>query len=336
MKTRRKLASLIAFVILGAALVVHAVGFDETQEVAPMLIPFQGTLNRDGNFLSGPVHLRVSLYDAVTAGNLIWGPEVHDAVQLTDGRFSIVLGSVTAFTRNTLGRKPLFLGFEVMIDGLDAAYVPLLGRQQLLSTPYAVSSRFTTHGVPAGTISAFGGSTAPYGWLLCDGSSLNRVDFPGLFAAIGTAWGTVNSGTFNLPDMRGRFLRGVDRGTGRDPDRGSRGASNANGNAGDNVGSFEGGATHMPNSAFFTGTAGAHSHSFADHYYAEAAGIAPPGTNCNDSAPGGWGSSGSDTDNSLCWEGNGTTVNGDHSHGIGGGDNETRPQNVNVNWIIKY
>src|SRR5262245_38666854 len=111
---------MIGAVILAmvAAGVLHAAGgLNEDAEVAPMLIPFQGTLNRDGSFLSGPVHLKVSLFDAQDNGNRVWGPELHD-VQLTDGRFSIVLGSLSAFTPSVLGRKPLFIGFEVMVDGL--------------------------------------------------------------------------------------------------------------------------------------------------------------------------------------------------------------------------
>ncbi len=46
--------------------------------------------------------------------------------------------------------------------------------------------------------------------------------------------------TFHLPDLRGRFLRGVDGGVGKDPDAASRVESNSGGNAGDTVGSVQG------------------------------------------------------------------------------------------------
>lgn len=74
--------------------------------------------------------------------------------------------------------------------------------------------------IPAGMISAFGTATAPAGWLVCDGSVVNKAVYPALFAAIGRAWGAgdgVNS--FALPDLRGEFLRGVDAGRGVDPGR---------------------------------------------------------------------------------------------------------------------
>lgn len=109
--------------------------------------------------------------------------------------------------------------------------------------------------VPSGTIVAFGGDVVPPGWLLCDGSSVNRADKPALFAAIGTGWGNGDgTTTFNVPDLRGRFLRGVDRAVGRDPDRDSRTANAAGGNTGDKVGTVEGDLlhNHTHQSAYYT------------------------------------------------------------------------------------
>jgi microcystin-dependent protein len=84
-----------------------------------------------------------------------------------------------------------------------------------------------------------GGNAAPEGWLICDGASLDRTLYPELYEAIGTAWGVGDgTATFNIPDLRGRFLRGVDNGEGNDLDAGSRTPTNG-GNAGDNVGSLQ-------------------------------------------------------------------------------------------------
>lgn len=92
---------------------------------------------------------------------------------------------------------------------------------------------------PPGTIMAYAGDTAPPGWLLCDGSGLNRTQYAALFAVIGTRFGYGDSTNFQVPDFRGRFLRGRDFGTGRDPDRASRYAMNSGGAAGDAVGSLQ-------------------------------------------------------------------------------------------------
>lgn len=63
-------------------------------------------------------------------------------------------------------------------------------------------------GAPAGAIMMYGGSAAPAGYLLCDGASLLRASYTALFAAIGTAYGSVDITHFNVPDLRQRFPMG--------------------------------------------------------------------------------------------------------------------------------
>ena len=63
---------------------------------------------------------------------------------------------------------------------------------------------------PAGAIICFGGAAAPTGWLLCDDSAVSRTTYADLFTVIGTTYGVGNgSTTFNVPDMRGVFVRGA-------------------------------------------------------------------------------------------------------------------------------
>ena len=92
---------------------------------------------------------------------------------------------------------------------------------------------------PPGTIVAYGGQTAPAGWLLCNGDTLTRSSYPALFSAIGTSFGSTLWTNFRVPDFRGRFLRGRDGGAGRDPDRTTRSAMAMGGATGDNVGSVQ-------------------------------------------------------------------------------------------------
>ena len=64
--------------------------------------------------------------------------------------------------------------------------------------------------VPTGAIMPFAGSSAPSGWLLCNGGAVSRSTYSSLFSAISTIYGTGNgSSTFNLPDLRGRVVAGV-------------------------------------------------------------------------------------------------------------------------------
>lgn len=58
--------------------------------------------------------------------------------------------------------------------------------------------------VPSGAILDFGGTSAPTGYLACDGTSYLRSDYPNLFTAIGTTWGSADGTHFNVPDFRRR------------------------------------------------------------------------------------------------------------------------------------
>ncbi len=63
---------------------------------------------------------------------------------------------------------------------------------------------------PIGSIQAYGGTTAPTGWLLCQGQAVSRNTYAELFAIIGTAYGSGNgSTTFNVPDLREATTKGV-------------------------------------------------------------------------------------------------------------------------------
>lgn len=59
--------------------------------------------------------------------------------------------------------------------------------------------------VPAGGIMEFAGSTAPTGWLICDGQAVSRTTYADLYAIIGTTYGTGDgSTTFNVPNLKGK------------------------------------------------------------------------------------------------------------------------------------
>ena len=74
----------------------------------------------------------------------------------------------------------------------------------------AIDAAAVANGVPAGSVMAYAGLAAPTGWLLCAGQSLSRTTYAALFAAIQTAYGSVDGNSFSLPDMRGRAAFGKD------------------------------------------------------------------------------------------------------------------------------
>lgn len=92
-------------------------------------------------------------------------------------------------------------------------------KQMRFATLGKVKAIFAAH-LPAGTITISARAGAPDGFLLCDGSALSRTAYSALFEAIGTAYGAGDgSSTFNIPDLRGEFIRGADNGRGVDGGR---------------------------------------------------------------------------------------------------------------------
>lgn len=165
-------------------------------------------------------------------------------------------------------------------------------------------------GVPAGTIVAFAGSTPPTGWLLCDGSQVSRSTYSLLYSVTANAYGAGDGSTsFHLPDLRGRFLRGVDGSAGLDPGKASRTAMNSGGNTGNNIGSVQADA--------FQG----HWHNYRGMT----------------SGTGIWA-----IQMFTTWDGSTVSTDGvlspisDGVNGTPRTTNETRPVNAYVNFIIKY
>lgn len=81
-------------------------------------------------------------------------------------------------------------------------------------TPAAIGAATAVHShsyPPPGAVMAFAMSTPPDGWLKCNGQAVSRTTYATLFSAIGTTFGIGDgSTTFNVPDLRGEFVRGWD------------------------------------------------------------------------------------------------------------------------------
>ncbi|MCP4541741.1 MAG: tail fiber protein [Chloroflexi bacterium] len=300
----------------------------------PLVMNYQGELKDvEGNPLSGYYTMTFRIYDDVIAplSVTLWS-ETHVSVTVRAGNFSVLLGNNKSISETLFNDHDRFIGVQV------SGYDEMVPRQRFASVPYAVHANHATtataaidadllNGVPAtvlappGSVMAYAGSVPPEGWLVCDGSDIDRVQYPALFAAITTTHGNGNGATtFNIPDYRGYFLRGVDAGTGRDPDALSRTAIITGANIGDVVGSVQENATSRPNTPFTTTTTGNHNHLAPTANYSGSSYEVPKdksGYDYGDAAP--------------------TSYSGNHSHAItSGGDNETRPINAYVIWIIKY
>ena len=77
-----------------------------------------------------------------------------------------------------------------------------------------------------GVVKMFAGSTAPNGYLICDGSAVSRETYSDLFDVIGTTYGSGDeSTTFNLPNLKGKIVTGLD---GNDTDFNTLGKTGGN------------------------------------------------------------------------------------------------------------
>ena len=305
-------------------------------QTVPALVNYQGMLTQPNGdpIANGTYGISFRIYDAPTDGTLIWG-RTYD-VTLASGRFNVILGApggtmIPAAVNDiayAFGDCQRYLGITVETDanGNPLASPHEMGpRQQLLTAPFAFQATkadfasSSLNRVPPGTILSFGGAPdvdQPQGYLPCDGRAVDRTTYADLFAAIGTAWGSGDgSTTFNVPDLRGRFLRGQDAGAGRDPDVAGRQAANPGGNFGDSVGSVQ-------------------ADEFRSHVHDG------PGTHKHRWR--GWRACGSGDRNVRDrWYNQGdpeedvTMNDGAHNHGPKGGT-ETRPVNAYVSYIIRY
>lgn len=201
--------------------------------------------------------------------------------------------------------------------------VPLLASVADLNA--SVTSGGASQLVPSGVIMSFAGATAPTGWLLCNGAAISRTIYGNLFTALGGASSPYGLGdgstTFNLPNCQGIFISGS-------------GSQTINSITYTKThGQRQNEATKRPTTAFttaassVTGTTGQ-----SDRPVYANNGNKPNQAFSTFNAPGF--SSGDNIDNVTAHV-HSFTGTAAASSVTGGGDAETRPANIAMNYIIK-
>ena len=172
-------------------------------------------------------------------------------------------------------------------------------------------------GVPVGTILTFGASTPPSGFLECNGSAISRSTYASLFSILSTTHGAGDgSSTFNLPDLRGQFVRGWDNSAGVDASR-VFGSTQTDQNKNH---------THTTDSVTLTGGIRKISEGFGAG--GSASGVFTKTADGNNTITG----------SSSTSPVGGVDFDGTHTHTISssGGGTEARPTNLALMYIIKF
>ncbi|MEQ1916960.1 MAG: tail fiber protein, partial [Gallionella sp.] len=143
--------------------------------------------------------------DAVNVGINTTAPAASARLDVVSTTSGFAMPRMTSVQRKAIV-SPID-GLQVIDTDLKGIYIYFGGKWDCVS-------------VPAGSTGYFANTTAPNGYLECNGQAVNRSIYAELFAAIGTVYGIGDGlSTFNVPDLRGEFVRGIDNGRGADPTR---------------------------------------------------------------------------------------------------------------------
>ncbi len=127
-----------------------------TTDSVPRLVPYQGTLEKDGAPFNGPIQMVFRLFDGATAANPVW--EEEQTVTVYAGRFSVLLGSTTAQSASSLATAltaadDQYLGITLLTEAGDT---PLGNRQRFVPVPYALWTTAATSFRVNGKLSVYG------------------------------------------------------------------------------------------------------------------------------------------------------------------------------------
>lgn len=146
-------------------------------------------------------------------GTFVWESDVNTPASLDAADVTIRKPVANGAGITLSAPVAIAADYDIVLPALPAASAALLidSSGNITTTAWAAILAALN---PPGAVQMYAGTAAPTGYLMCDGSAKNRTTYAALFAAIGTTFGAGDgSTTFNLPDPRNVFIRGVNAST---------------------------------------------------------------------------------------------------------------------------
>lgn len=266
--------------------------------------------NFSANQITANVTGNVSGSSGSCTGNSATATQASNALACSGNSATATIAGTCSGNSNTASRLQTARTINgVSFDGsqnITVTAVPVNGSvtQEKLSPSLSL--------IPPGAIIPFASYTPPFGWLIADGAAVSRSTYALLFYVIGTTFGTGDgSTTFNLPDLRGYFVRGH--------------GTNSDGTQSGTWGVRQGDQNLSHTHTGTTSTDGSHNHTFP-LYAGDGANNSTNRINTTD-------------ESGMVNSAFPTTTTGSHSHTFttsSSGGTETRPKNIALWYCIKF
>lgn len=211
---------------LGSATAVTQIATDSSNKVATTAFVTSkwSTLNANGNYVVNSLTAKSLGMNDLTFIKLIQegaGDGAYPEIMM--GRFGKPCNAPLEFW--TSGHTPSNGSWDSLISASGgngtngSGNISIVGNLNVSGNVNGVNLSNIALPTPTAAVMAFYRSTAPSGWLECNGAAVSRTTYVNLWNAMGNPNTGNGSTTFNLPDLRGEFIRGWDHGKGTDPNR---------------------------------------------------------------------------------------------------------------------
>ena len=315
---------------------------EEAADIRNALELFYYGNSEDGN-ATGDVSLHATIVDfdaRISANDSAFDGHtgaISDVHGVGTGNLVVGTGTSQTLTNKTLTTPKInenvnLTATSTELNILDGATISTTELNYVDGVTSSIQTQINTN-TPAGMISIHAGSTAPTGWLLCDGASYASATYATLFATIGYTFGGSGS-AFAVPNLKGKVVVGIDSAQTEFNVRGEVGGTMTHQHASSNSGSD---GSHDHTTADHTHNTDDHTHTTTDHqHYADHSHgadhshyVNPPTTSTTSDSH--THTTNANSSNSSRASGTSSVAVGSHTHGV---NSDSHSHTVNIGSIL--